>query len=91
MTAVPVSFLYDFEHVDDKGRVHIMHEFAANGAKYLVLSDSLIRKILVNYSMISQLNEEMAGAGLSFADAHAIFGKFLDLNCPVKEARQALG
>lgn len=87
MAAVTVSFLYDFEHVDDKGRVHIMHEFAANGAKHLVLSDTLIRKILVNHSMISQLNEEMSGAGLSFADAHAVFGKFLDLNCPVEKAR----
>ncbi|MBO5668579.1 MAG: sugar phosphate isomerase/epimerase [Lentisphaeria bacterium] len=87
MTDIPITFLYDFTHVDALGRVHIMHEFAANGAKHLVLSDSLINAIMTDRNVMDQLNEEIAGAGLTFADSHAIFGKFLDLNCPIPEAR----
>ena len=85
--AVPVTFLFDFEHTNDFSRPYIMHEFAANGAKHLVLSDTLIRQMLFDRNLAEKLRTEMANEGLSFMDAHAHFGKYLDLNCPVPEAR----
>ena len=85
--AVPVTFLFDFEHTNDFSRPYIMHEFAVNGAKHLVLSDTLIRQMLFDRNLADKLRTEMANEGLSFMDAHAHFGKYLDLNCPVPEAR----
>ena len=35
---LPVTFFYDFESVSDNARPAVMNEFAANGAKHLVLT-----------------------------------------------------
>ena len=87
MKNVPVSFLYDFDKTTESTRRHIMHEFAVNGAENLVLTDSLLKQMLVDRMQAVRLQEEMAAEGLKFMDSHACFGKFLDLNCPVPEAR----
>ena len=87
MKQLPITFLYQFDHTDDYSRPQIMQEFAANGAKYLVLTDMLLAKMLSERVFAAKLREEMSAAGLEFKDAHAMFGKFLDLNCPVPEAR----
>ena len=87
MFAAPITYLFDSEHVDDRMRPYIMHEFAANGAKYLVLTDTLLRFILKDRNLAKTLEQEMAAEGLAFCDAHAIFGPGLDLCCPIPEAR----
>ena len=87
MLPAPVTFLFDFNRTNDLLRPYIMHEFAVNGAKHLVLSDTLLKLFLSERSMAATLQKEMAEEGLSFLDAHAIFGPFLDLCCPVAEAR----
>ena len=46
MFSVPISFLFDFEPAGDRIRPYVMHEFAANGVKHLVLSDVLISMIM---------------------------------------------
>ena len=74
MNNAPVTFLYDFNHVDEKARRWAMHEFAANGAKHLVLTEYLIGRIFYERHLADTLQEEMAAEGLSFMDAHAIFG-----------------
>ena len=87
MFQVPVTYLFDFEYTDDKTRPYVMHEFAACGAKHLVLTDTLISKILQVRGLQEILLKEMADEGLSFMDAHAPFGSKLDLNCPVESFR----
>ena len=87
MSSIPVTFLFDFDTLDDKTRAYVMNEFAANGAKHLVLTDTLLRKILGNLNFKEIMMKEMEAAGLTFMDSHAVFGKYLDLNCPVPEAR----
>ena len=87
MFRVPVAYLFDFENTDDKTRPYVMHEFAACGAKHLVLSDTLISKILQVRGLQEILLKEMADEGLSFMDAHAPFGPKQDLNCPVESFR----
>ena len=87
MFPVPVTYLFDFEYTDSKTRPYVMHEFAVCGAKYLVLTDTLISMILQDRNLQDQLLQEMAAEGLSFMDAHAPFGPKIDLNCPVEALR----
>ncbi len=82
MFQVPLTFLFDFEHTTDKSRPYVMQEFAANGARHLVLTDTLISMILKHSPLEAALQKEMAAAGLTFVDSHAPFGPLLDLNCP---------
>lgn len=88
--AAPVTFLYDFEHVDERARRFIMHEFAVNGAKHLVLSDTLISQILQNDNLRQDINNDLKAEGLSFVDAHIPFGPQLDLNSPYEPDRKIL-
>ena len=87
MFSVPVSFLFDFGQTNEKTRPYFMHEFAVNGAKHLVLSNTLISEVMKDYTLQKTLLDEMAAEGLTFADAHATFGPMRDLICPVEEAR----
>ena len=87
MSQFPVTYLHEFETFDDRTRPYIFQEFAANGAKYMVLSDTLLRQIFARPSQKQLMVDELASFGMSFKDAHNIFGKYLDLNCPVPEAR----
>ncbi|MBR2872573.1 MAG: sugar phosphate isomerase/epimerase [Lentisphaeria bacterium] len=90
MFNVPVTFLYDFEHVSDRMRPYIMEEFALAGAKHLVLSDTLIKMMLSHPGLEDTLLQEISGTGMSFCDAHAPFGPVLDLNCPFVEKRSIM-
>lgn len=87
MLPAPVTYRFNFEYTDDRTRSYVMHEFAANGAKHLVLSETLFRMILSDRTMAGTLRREMTAEGLSFYDAHAVSGPYLDLNCPIPEAR----
>lgn len=87
MFNVPVTFLYDFEHISDRMRPYIMQEFALAGAKYLVLSDTLVEKIIAQPGFEDTLLQEMKNNALTFCDAHAPFGPCLDLNCIWEEKR----
>jgi len=82
MFSVPVTFLADFSHTNALMRQYIMHDFAAGGAKNLVLSSSLISAVMQDHKLSKQLEQEMAAEGLRFTDAHAPFGNILDMNCP---------
>ena len=87
MFQIPVTYHFNFKAVGDALRPYIFHEFAANGAKHLVLTRELIQMIFQNYKLADQLQQEAAAEGLSFKDAHASFGGILDLNCPDPDFR----
>ena len=87
MTAVPVTYLFDFEQVGESLRPYVMHEFAANGAKNLVLSGPLIAQIMQNPALQKSLLREMDAEGLSFLDAHAPSDPYFDINSPVRSER----
>ena len=74
MLQAPITFRFNFECTDERTRPYVMHEFAANGAKHLVLSETLLRMILGDRTKAETLNREMAAEGLSFCDAHAATG-----------------
>ena len=79
---VPVTFLYDWEFPSDKDRQTVMYEFAANGAKHLVLTDTLIKMIEREPKLYRELPKEVEKANLDFVDAHAPFMDDCDINCP---------
>ena len=87
MFNVPVTYLFDFEHTDEMTRPYVMHEFAVNGAKHLVLSDTMISMIMRSRKLQDQVLNEMAAEGLSFCDAHAPFGPKNDLFCADEKIR----
>ena len=70
---VPITFLYDWEFPSDKDRQTVMYEFAANGAKHLVLSDTMLQMIGRYPRLYREFRQEVANAGLDFVDAHAPF------------------
>ncbi len=90
MNSIPLTYLFDFEHCSDPMRCFVMNEFAANGAKHLVLTDTLIREILKNPCFADKLNLEMTRAGLTFVDAHAPFGPREDLNVPDRALHEVM-
>lgn len=87
MISAPVTYIFDFTRANETMRPYMMHEFAVNGAKYLVLNTGLIQMILSSRNMARTLTQEMAAEGLEFYDSHSMFGPYLDLCCPVAEAR----
>lgn len=90
MFHVPLTFFWNFGESDEKVRRCVMAEFAANGAEHLVLTHDLINFILADVSMMDKLTNEMSEAGLSFVDAHAPFGQFVDLNTPETALRRQM-
>ena len=90
MLPVPLTFFYEFRKTDEQMRSYIMGEFAANGAEHLVLSHDLINMIMGDFTMLSKLEKEISAAGMTFLDAHAPFGKYLDLNNPEPAIRRQL-
>lgn len=82
MSTVPITYLFDFEFCTDAIRPYIMAEFAANGARHLVLSDTLVRMIMRAPGLAAQLQKEIDAAGMTFVDSHAPFGTYEDLNVP---------
>ena len=82
MFDVPVTFVISGDFSKAPSRRRTMQEFAAAGAKHLVLSTEFISEIMGNHKFAAELNAEMADAGLTFVDAHSPFGGVLDLNCP---------
>ena len=84
---VPVTFLYDWEYPSDRDRQTVMYEFAANGAKHLVLTDTMLKMIGRNPRLYRELRQEAERAGLDFVDAHAPFREDCDICCPVPEIR----
>ncbi|MBR4125937.1 MAG: sugar phosphate isomerase/epimerase [Victivallales bacterium] len=84
---VPFTYLFDFEHVTDIGRCWAMHEFAQQGAKHLVLTDTLIGMVMQKPNLQKTLLDEMAAEGLNFVDAHSPFGTENDLLNPYEESR----
>ena len=57
MYPVPITYLFDYEFCTEKMRPFIMEEFAANGARHLVLSDVLISQCMQNPRLKTQLKD----------------------------------
>ena len=91
MFNVPLTYLCDFEFcVNQQARRFFMQSYAAMGAKHIVLSDTLIKMVFQNVGVIQEMQQDAGELGLDFVDAHAPFGRYIDLCCPLKEYRRYL-
>ena len=79
---IPITFHNYLAEFSEKTRPFVMKEFAANGAKHLIISDQLFLQLMQDSTLATKLMQEMAQEGLSFVDGHAPSGRLLDLNCP---------
>ena len=86
----PISYLFDFLSYPENLRKCRLNEFAANGAKHLVLSSPLLKHLIAHPEQAKKFAGELAESGLSFGDAHAPYGMHWDLICVFEEERPAL-
>ena len=87
---VPFTYLCTFSGLDERMRRMMLAEFAANGARHIVLSDGLLKMLAGEPKFYLKLRDEMREAGLSFVDAHAPFGGECDPAIPVPEYRRQM-
>lgn len=86
---IPLTYHNDLGRAADaKGRCALMAEFAANGAKHLVLTDDLILQVCRTPTLYQTLQAEMAASGLDFVDSHAPFSELCNLAIPDAGLRQ---
>ena len=81
---IPLTFHHSWKKLDEHDRLTAMREFAANGARHLVLSDTLLKMLGGDYLLAGVLHRQIAEAGVDFVDAHAPFRDFGDLFIPDK-------
>lgn len=86
----PISYLFDFLSYPENLRKCRLNEFAANGAKHLVLSSPLLKHMIAHPEQAKKFAGELTESGLSFGDAHAPYGMHWDLICVFEEERPAL-
>ena len=79
---VPLTFHHSWKKLDERDRLTAMREFAANGAHHLVLADTLLKMMGMDYLLPGVLREQLRQAEVDFVDAHAPFRDFGDLFIP---------
>ncbi len=88
--SVPLTYLFEFDKVDDAARNNFLAQFAACGVKHLVLSAPLLNIMMESRDKTAQIKKEMESFGLSFCDGHSPYSEHQNLNCPYVEERKSL-
>ena len=78
----PFTYYYGWENVDEKERLCVLDEFAANNAQNLVLSDALLKQLAGAPQIRKQFKKAVAAAGVKFVDSHSPYGYEGDLMIP---------
>ena len=87
---IPFTYLCTVAGLDEGARRMKFAEFAANGAKHIVLSDGMLKLLAGEPKAYLNLRQEVRDAGLDFVDAHAPFGAECDPALPVPEYRRQM-
>ena len=87
---IPFTYLCTFAGLDERARRMKMAEFAANGAKHIVMSDGVFKLVAGEPKAYLNIRKELRDAGLTFVDAHAPFGGECDPAIPVPEYRRQM-
>lgn len=90
MKNIPLTHFFHIEFVPKELQKVFLREYVANGAKHIALSDAMILNIMANANDREFYKGLTREAGITYKDAHAPFGKFLDLNCPVLHEEKIL-
>ena len=88
---IPVSFYCEWEELGgESAQRQMLADFAAAGAKNIVLTDGLLNMIAGDPKLYRRLPQELADAGLTFVDAHLPYRGYCDLWVPIPERRPQL-
>ena len=87
---IPITFHHSWKKLDERDRLTAMCEFAANGTRHLVLTDSLLKMMGQDYALAAVLCEQPRQAGAEFVDARAPFRDFGDLFIPDERDRRQM-
>ena len=88
MKNIPVTHLFHKTDMPLDLQKVFLREYAANGIKHIVLSDTMISRIMANSSERFFYKDLAGETDLVFTDAHAPFGTYVDMNCPIPELRK---
>jgi sugar phosphate isomerase/epimerase len=79
---VPFTYYLDFDNLTDNQRMTVLNDFAENGGKNLVLTDTLLKLFAGTPNSFRTVQQQMKTAGLTFVDSHAPFSGDVDLMQP---------
>ena len=80
MSKTVLTFCLPIASQSDAVRRSMLREFAVNGGKHLVLTETIIARILREPAFAGTLQADLKAHGLDLVDSHAPFGPLLDLN-----------
>lgn len=87
---LPVTYYLDYSFYPERVRKSYLREAAVNGMKHVVLNERMVGQIMRDPAFAEVLQQEVAGAGLSFLDSHAPFGPAIDMNSPFEDEHRLL-
>ena len=88
MKNIPLTHFFHIEYVPKELQTVFLREYAANGAKHIALADAMILNIMANANDRIFYKDLVKEGGISYLDAHAPFGKYIDLNSPIAGLRK---
>ena len=87
---VPITFVHGWGELSERDRLIAMGEFAANGARHLVLGDAMMKLMDGDYFLPRTILKQAEAAGVDFVGAHVPFKEFGDLYAPEERERQQM-
>ncbi len=78
---IPLTFFYEWENLDVKLYGNIMREFKDNGAEYLVINDSMLKKIISDPMYLLNLRKLQYDIGIKFFEVHGLWSRGWDPCC----------
>lgn len=83
MLPAPVTYYMKYDAFTKDDISSVLHEYAANGVKYISLTCSLLGAVMGDPCCMATMQKALAEEGISFLDSHSIAThKDYDLNCP---------
>ena len=84
---IPLTFAVDYYSFSDEERWQKLEEFAAAGGRHIVLTPAMLAQMAASPGYKRELEKELAGLNITFADSHAPHGGQHDLHCLCEEER----
>ena len=78
---IPLTFFYEWENLDVKLYGIIIREFKDNGAEYLVINDSMLKKIISDPMYLLNLRKLQYDIGIKFFEVHGLWSRGWDPCC----------
>ena len=83
--SIPLTYFWPLHAYDRRVQESVLRQFAEAGADGVNFNPPEMQAMMGDPGEILRWKRMLAGAGVSFRDAHAPFGPLQDLGCPVPE------